>query len=127
MNSKPIALGLAMALIALVVLRVEFHRTLGSSNIAGTNLRCQIDQSRSVGNVVGFGSTGIWFSVIDSQGRWIQTQRIYIMGDGQSQWVQWTAPKTIVTEPRETLTVIPIELILPSGRITKHDVVVGIK
>jgi hypothetical protein len=59
-------------------------------------------------------------------GVWIQTQRIHTIGDGQTKWVQWDAPKSIRTETRNTLTVIPIDLRLPSGKIAKEEVVVGI-
>jgi hypothetical protein len=92
----------------------------------GTNLRCQIVQSRSIGNIFGSGANEIWFSVINPEGVWIQTQRIHIIGEGQTKWVQWDAPKSIKIETKNSLSVIPIALRLPSGNVISDDVVVGI-
>lgn len=126
MKNKSVPIGLAFALATVIILRINSQRTLGSADIEGTNLRCQIVQSRSIGNIVGIGATEVWFSVINPEGTWIQTQRINIIGQGETKWVQWDAPKSIKTETRNTLSVIPIELRLPSGKIIKDDVVVGI-
>jgi hypothetical protein len=127
MNCKPIVISLSCALAIIILRRVDFDRTLGSSMIEGTDLKCQIIQSRSIGNMLGSGATEIWFSVIDPEGIWIQNQRIHIIGEGATKWVTWAAPESIATKKRGNLAVIPIGLKLPSGRTTEHEVVVGIQ
>jgi len=127
---RPTILAVVAALLGFCVVtalrEIDSQRELGRRPLADTGMMVVMTQSRSIGASIGIGDVKTWFSVVDQDGIWRQTQRIDVIGRESKEWATWDAPDRVELRVDSNFQIVEVPLKYDSGAALTHEVVVGI-
>ena len=105
---------------------IDTQKELGRRPLGDSGLTVVLTQTRSIGASIGLGDAKTWISIVDQNGIWRQTQRIYVIGPESKEWATWNAPDRVVLRADSIFQVVDVPLRYESGSTGAHEVVVGI-
>ena len=105
---------------------IDTQKELGRRPLGDTGLTVVMTQTRSIGAPIGLGDAKTWISIVDRDGIWRQTQRIYVFGPESMEWATWNAPDRVELRGDSSFQIVDVPLRYDSGRTVAHEVVVGI-
>lgn len=128
MKRLPRCLCIALVICAVVtlLLRHESHHDLGTQALPGTRFKIQLIQVRTLGNVIGQGSGVVWCGLMDEQGAWQQTQRLYVTGKQKALSGVWNHTEALQVQEENGLQLVEIPLQFGDGSTEVKKVCLGL-